>query len=140
MRTPLVALLSLLAVAAAPPSVSKPVKVHKASLGYTVSIQIFDAKGLVAAPKLLSAGNEAAKVRIGDDKQLFEIVVAPIAAGQFAINGNIVQWTKTGLLSDDVTGSARADGKPRCLTLDKFDVSSGKATPLHVDVTISPQG
>jgi hypothetical protein len=140
MRTPIIALLSLFAVAAAPVPVKTPSTFKvKAPNGYTVSMQIFEEKGLVAAPKLFTAGSEDAKVRIGDRMQLFEMIVTPIAPGQFEINGNLVQWTKTGLLSDDVKASVRADGKPHCLTLEKFDVESGKRTPMHVDITISPR-
>lgn len=139
MRMPIIALLSLFAVAAAPPPVSVPAKVGMVPQGYAVSIQIFDAKGLVAAPKLVARVGEASKVRIGDGKQVFEMVVSPVAPGQFAINGNLVQWTRDGLISDDVTTSAKSDGKPRCLTLEKVNVDNGQRTPMHVDVTISPR-
>jgi hypothetical protein len=132
MKLPAIALLSLFAVAAAPPVV-KPASASR----YMVSVQIFDGKGLVAAPKLITAAGENATIRIGDAKQMFEMLVMPKAKNHFHVQGNLTQWTKSGMKRDDAATVTQADGKPRCITFDKVNVANGKTTPMHVDVIIS---
>jgi hypothetical protein len=128
----LVALSAISAVSAAPLPV-RPVS----PVRYTVSMTMFDAKQIVAAPRLIASVNEAATFKSGDGRQIFELVVSSSGDNQFRVQGNLVQWTQAGLISNDANVWITADGKPRCLTVKKYDVATGKMKPLHIDVTIS---
>jgi hypothetical protein len=128
----LAALAAIPALSAAPLP-GKPVAPER----YAVTMTIFDAKKIVASPRLIARSNEAATFKTGDGKQIFELVVSPSGGNRFQVQGNLVQWTQTGLISTDANAKLTADGKPRCLTVKKLDAATGKQIPLHIDVTIN---
>lgn len=128
----LIALSALPLMSAAPLPATAPV-----SAQHTVTMKVFDAKTIAAPPQSISTGGAPAMFRLGDAKQMLALVVTPTGGKQFRIQGNLVQWTKAGLLNNEANVAATANGHAHCLTFWKHDPATGKKRPVHVDVTIN---
>ncbi len=103
---------------------------------YSVTTTIFDGKAVTKTPRLVSRASEPATLRQGNGRQIFDLIVTPSAQGQFLVRSNLVQWTPSGLVTNDAVVDATADGMIRCLTIMKRDAKTGKSVPMHVDVVI----
>lgn len=104
---------------------------------HVVTMKVFDAKSVASSPQLVTTGGAPAAFRTGDAKQMLALVVTPTGGKQFRIQGNLVQWTKAGLVSNDTNVAVTANGHAHCLTFWKRDPATGAKRPIHVDVTIS---
>jgi hypothetical protein len=131
----LLALSALPAVSAVPLPAKPAVTVVPAR--YSVLMTMFEAKGVTTSPRLVARATEPATLRTGNGKQIFEMIVTPTADGLYLVRSNLVQWTPAGLVTSGAVTEAGADGKPRCITLNKRDAKTGKAVPIHVDVVIN---
>jgi hypothetical protein len=108
-----------------------------APVRHVVTMKVFDAKSIASSPRMIATGGTPATFRTGDAKQMLALVVTPTGGKQFNIQGNLVQWTKTGLVSNDTSVAVTANGHAHCLTFWKRDPTTGEKRPVHVDVTIS---
>jgi hypothetical protein len=104
---------------------------------FLVSMTMFGENAPLVA-RLIADANSPATFRSGDGMQIFELTALPAGGNGFHLRGNLIQWTKHGLISDDTQTEAKADGLPRCITVMKTDPKTGKQVPMHIDVAIQP--
>jgi hypothetical protein len=109
----------------------------KASARHVVTMKVFDARSVVTSPQLIASSTRPATFSTGNAKQRLALVVTAIGRDQFRLQGNLAQWTRTGLITDNTNIAVNADGHPQCITFWKRDPATGEKRPIHVDVTIS---
>jgi hypothetical protein len=130
MRLPLIALMSVAVVGAAP-APSRP----KAA-SYALSVKVYDGDKLLMTPRLLVDGKASATILKSDPKLFVKLVARPVALGQFEINSSVVRWTAKGLWSDGSNLDVKADGVPGLMVLSQPGEKADAARSMRIEVTV----
>ncbi len=131
MRLPILALLSVAVVGAA------PLAARPEAPRYALSMKVFEGNTLVMSPRLLVDGTVPATVQKSGPQLFLKLIARPVGVGHFEINSSVVRWTAKGLWSDGSNLDVKADGAPGMMVLGQRSAKPEEARPMRIEVTVT---